>query len=80
MMQKLRMKQAYSKPIFNKRYQDKQQRLFTFLGQGLTADWEASQLGDDVSHMSELSIETKAIEKDFKFGSTVTYQMLLDHI
>jgi len=56
MMQKLRMKQAYSRPIFNRRYQDKQQRLFTYLGQGLTADWEASQLGDDVSHMSELSI------------------------
>lgn len=80
LMQKLRMKQAYSRPIFNKRYQDKEQRLYAFLGQGVTADWASSQGADDISHMSELSIATKAIEKDFKFGQAITYQMLLEHI
>lgn len=80
LMQKLAYKQAYSKPIFVKKYQDKQQRLYAFLGQGLMADWENSVDEDAMSRMSELSIDTKLVDREINSKQAITYKLLLEHI
>lgn len=80
LMQKLAYKQAYSKPIFVKKYQDKQQRLYAFLGQGLMADWENSVDEDAMSRMSELSIDTKLVDREINNKQAITYKLLLEHI
>jgi len=81
LMQKLKMKQAYSRPVIVKRYQDRQQRLYAFLGQGLTADWEPSQIGDNISQTSHLTINSIGLDREIRArGQPITYQLLLQHI
>jgi len=67
--------------VIVKRYQDRQQRLYAFLGQGLTADWEPSQIGDNISQTSHLTINSIGLDREIRArGQPITYQLLLQHI
>jgi hypothetical protein len=52
-----------------------------FLGRGILADWESSKGGiDDVSDMSDLSINTQQLKEAVNQEDKITYKTLLEHI
>lgn len=66
LMQRMCQKQCYSRRIFFKRHIANQQKLNAFLGRGILADWASSKGGsnhDDVSGMSQLSLDTDALKE-----------------
>lgn len=83
LMQRMCQKQCYSRRIFFKRHIANQQRLNAFLGRGILADWASSKGGypDDVSGMSQLSLDTDALKEQInEKEEKITYAVLLTHI
>lgn len=82
-MQRMCQKQCYSRKIYFKRHIANQQKLNSFLGRGITADWASSKGGypDDVSGMSQLSLKTDDLKAQVNDGDEkITYAVLLEHI
>jgi len=44
------------------------------------ADWEPSVNGDDLSQMTDLSIDTKLVDREINSKQAITYKLLLEHI
>ena len=82
LMQRLCQKQCYSRKIFFKRHLVNQQKLNSFLGRGILADWEESkQAPEDEENMSMLSFTTQDLMNQVNGAEEkITYKMLLEHI
>jgi len=80
LMQKIALKQCYSRNFYVKRHLYNQEKLNKFLGRGLLEEWLPSQMGDSISQMSYLSVKTQDFHEEVKKRKTITYQDLLDHI
>ncbi len=82
LMQRLCQKQCYSRKIFFKRHLVNQQKLNSFLGRGMLADWEESkQAPEDDEAMSMLSFTTQDLMNQINTAEEkITYKKLLEHI
>lgn len=82
LMQRLCQKQCYSRKIFFKRHLVNQQKLNSFLGRGILADWEESkQAPEDEDNMSILSFTTQDLMNQVNLAEEkITYKKLLEHI
>jgi hypothetical protein len=83
LMQRMCQKQCYSRKIYFKRHIANQQKLNSFLGRGIMADWASSKGGypDDVSGMSQLSLKTEDLKQQVNDkDEKITYAVLLQHI